>query len=584
MLQFLRHLLSKASVNCPCQLPRPRPLPLLLPLLLPLPLLAQNSGLPLNSPSYQILDRLEILSGVNSPIHPELKPFTRRDVAAYAISLDSLGVDRLSSQDRRDMQYLLDDNNEYLADTSRFLRHTSRKKLLRYFYQSPANFLEVNTPDFKLRVNPMLNFQLGQEQGDAELVFQNQRGLELRGEVDHKLFFYTNLVESQARFPHYVTQRVDSFLAVPGAGFYKNYKSDYFDIKDGYDFNVANAYLGFQASKHFGIQLGHGKHFIGDGYRSMFLSDFGAPSFYLELDTRVWRFHYQNLFMELSPVSQRAIPDGTLLPKKYAAMHYLNYKVNSRLAFGFFEATIFNRSKQFEWQYLNPVIFYRTVEGMLGSPDNVLLGMDGRWNLFKRFQLYGQLMLDELVASEIFSGSGWWANKWGIQAGVKYINAFGIEHLDLQLEHNRARPFTYSHYDPANSYTHYNQPLAHPLGANFAETICLLRWQPIHRLTLQARYLHAIAGENSSTENWGGNPLLDYDTRVQDYGNEIGQGVKATINLIGLDASWALWHNLWADLRFLYRGKDSNDPARNQDTKVISAGIRMNIWNPNLDF
>ncbi len=556
----------------------------LLLLSLPLPLLSQTSGIPLLSPSYPMLDRLEILSGVESPIHPEIKWYNRRDAALYALKLDSLRPTGLSYLDHIDIQYLLDDNNEWLADTSHLLRHTHRRGLLKYFYQTPANFFEVNTRYFKLRANPMLNFYLGRERGDDETIFQNQRGFEVRGEVDRKLFFYTNLVETQARFPRYVSQRVGEFLAVPGAGFFKGYNSHLFDIQNGYDYNVATAYLGFQATRHFGVQIGHGKHFIGNGYRSMFLSDFGAPTFFLKLDTRVWKFHYQNLFLELSPVSQINIPDGIILPKKYAAIHYLNFKVTPRLSFGFFEATVFNRSRQFEFQYLNPVIFYRTVEGMIGSPDNVLLGIDGRWNALKQVQLYGQLMLDELVSSEVFSGSGWWANKWGIQAGVKYVNAFGLDHLDLHLEHNRARPFTYSHYDPANSYTHYNQALAHPLGANFSETLFLLSWQPLARLSLQARLIHARIGDNTPAENWGSNPLLGYDTRVKDYGNEIGQGIAATIDLFGLDASWALWHNVWVDFKFLYRKKDSTDDARDLSTQVFGFGFRMNIWNPNLDF
>ena len=221
---------------------------------------------------------------------------------------------------------------------------------------------------------------------------------------------------------------------------------------------------------------------------------------------------------------------------------------------------------------------------MIGSPDNVLLGIDGRWNVLRRVQLYGQVLLDELVASEVFSRSGWWANKWGIQAGVKYINAFGLDHLDLQLEHNRARPYTYSHYDPANSYTHYNQPLAHPLGSNFKETLLLLRWQPMSRLCLQARFIHARLGDNTPIQNWGSNPLLNYDTRVQDFGNEIGQGIPATIDLLGLDASWALWHNVFLDIKLLYRKKDSDDNSRDRTTQVFGAGIRMNIWNQNLDF
>ena len=39
------------------------------------------------------------------------------------------------------------------------------------------------------------------------------------------------------------------------------------------DYAMANGHVSFQTSKHFNFQFGHGKHFIGDGYRSMLLSD-----------------------------------------------------------------------------------------------------------------------------------------------------------------------------------------------------------------------------------------------------------------------------------------------------------------------
>ena len=53
--------------------------------------------------------------------------------------------------------------------------------------------------------------------------------------------------------------------------------------------------------------------------------------------------------------------------------------------------------------------------------------------------------------------------------GGKYFDAFTVKNLDLQGEMNMVRPYTYTHYDSTANYTHYNQPLAHPLGAGFAE-------------------------------------------------------------------------------------------------------------------
>jgi len=41
--------------------------------------------------------------------------------------------------------------------------------------------------------------------------------------------------------------------------------------------------------------------------------------------------------------------------------------------------------------------------------------------------------------------------KVGAQAGLKYINAFGLDHLDLQAEYNSIRPYTYSFRDSSAS-------------------------------------------------------------------------------------------------------------------------------------
>lgn len=548
-------------------------------------LYAQSSGVPLHAPTYHILDRLDIMSGVSSPIHPELKFFARQDAADYAVAVDTIST-RLSWRDYADLQYIFDDNNDCIADTGRFCRH-SRKGLFKVFYRTPAHFFEVNAKDFTMRVNPMFNFETGQQKDDPELIFMNQRGLEVRGEVDGKVFFYTSLVESQARFADYVTRRVEMFKAIPYAGNYKTYSPRILDVTNAYDFNQATAYVGFRATRHVGVQLGHGKHFIGNGYRSVFLSDFSNYAFYLKLNVRVWRFHYQSIFQELSALGANNSGGPNLrIPQKYVAAHYLNYRITPGLAVGLFEATVFNRSEQFELQYLNPVILYRTVEGMIGSPDNVLVGFDARWNFLDRFQLYSQFLLDEFLFSSLVDPEeeGWWGNKYSWQAGAKYINAFSVDHLDVQLEYNTVRPYTYSHDDPYNSYTHYNQPLAHPLLSNFKEFVGIARYQPVPRLCLSARYIHSKLGENTAAENWGADPLISNRDRVQDYGNATGQGVAATLDIFGLDASWMLHHNLYVDLKWLYRNKNSADDARDLKTILFGFGLRMNMWNGNPDF
>lgn len=151
-----------------------------------------------------------------------------------------------------------------------------------------------------------------------------------------------------------------------------------------------------------------------------------------------------------------------------------------------------------------------------------MAGFDFKANVAHRFQFYGQFLLDEFKLSQVTANTGWWANKWGLQLGAKYVDAFGIANLDLQLESNRVRPFTYSHYSMTANYTHYNQPLAHPLGANFQEFIGILRYQPAPKWYINAKIIYYNQGLDSlSGRNFGSDPFLENKTRMGDYGYEI---------------------------------------------------------------
>lgn len=572
---------------------------------------AQGTNLPLGNPAYHILDRLEIKSGQSTPYHSSLKYYTRGAATRYASMLDTMDLPNFTDLDQADIRYIYRDNNEWLVPTEFYttlagqrekvsgnetLTQTEaclldpryeycQKPILKYFYRTPANLLEVNDKFFHLRLNPIVNFQVANANEDPSLLFFNQRGVELRAGVDDRVYFYFNILETQARFPQYVNERIQRDRALPGNGLYKDFSSNLFGAGRAYDFLNSQGYLGFNFTKHIGAQFGYGRNVVGNGYRSLLLSDFSNNYVYFKLNWNVWRFQYQNIFTELSAVSANAVRGDNIVPKKYMAAHHLSFNVTDNLNIGLFEAVVFSRNDGFELKYLNPIILYRTVEQAFGSPDNVLIGIDGKWNLFKRVQLYGQLMLDEFKLDElIVERNGWWANKFGIQAGMKYVDALGIDHLDLQAEMNIVRPYTYTHRDSLASYAHYNQPLAHPLGANFREMLLIARYQPIHKLTLETRFIAATVGEDTRTANWGNNVLLPHTTRVQDYGNEIGQGVGADILIAGIDISYQLWHNVFLDVNYFYRRKTSDDPSLSNTVSFFGGGLRMNIARQRWDF
>jgi len=530
-----------------------------------------------------------------------VKGLGRRDIALQVIALDSIFPD-MNPADRSDLQWLIDENNEWQPDFSRegqvqekrFIDSTelfytlgekvttgldysiSRRPFLKRFYRTPAHFFEVNSGDFKLRVNPLLNFRIAKDKNDDQVIFENQRGISIRGAIDNKVYFHTDILESQARYPGYVRDYQEKFSAVPGAGFIKPYQSSIFNFDKGVDFLLANAYVGTSVSKHVQIELGHGRHFIGNGIRSLFLSDFATDYFYLKLNTRVWKFHYQNIFGELLQGRNRGVGD-MLIPKKYFAAHYLSLNITKNLYLGLFETVVFARENQFELQYLNPIILYRTVEGSIGSPDNVLLGLDLKYNIWNKVSLYGQLVLDEFKIGEIRDGNGWWANKYGMQAGLKWMDVFNVSHLDAQVEYNSARPYIYSHNTGIAYYGHYRQSLAHPLGGNFRESIFRLNYQLNDRWFMTARMLSMKTGEDIDSLNYGSNILIPNGERVQDYGNEIGQGIATNIMTLGLDISYQLKHGLFLDAFFQSRKKDSALNERDDSSVFVGGGIRMNL-------
>jgi hypothetical protein len=576
---------------------------------------SQSTIAPEHSISIDLADRMDILYG--SDMFTSNRNFVRKEIFGLAKQL-SLSDNIYSARTNWDLSYLLNDNNEwfsespessdtmvleYIDSTKLFYNRTkeiagpkslnkiTRKPFLKYFYHTPANFYEVDKPGFIMKINPVINFNAGKADNNGNIIFQNTRGINIRAYIDEKVYVFTNILENQARFNDFHEGRIRKFNAIPGNGLYKSYDSGINNLT-GWDFLNAQAYVGFQVSKNIGIELGHGRHHIGNGVRSLLLSNYAQNYFYLKFRTQVWKLHYQNIFAELAPISDRLNPGNTLLPKKYMANHYLAFKPNKNFEIGLFETVVFSRENHFELQYLNPVILYRAVEHFLDSPDNILLGLNSKWNIKNTFQLYGQLVLDELKISEFTSDSGWWGNKYGVQLGLKYINVAKIDHLDAQIEFNTVSPYTFSHRDTLSvnsdyavaSYSQYNQPLAHPLGSNFRELLVKMNYRPVEKLFVQSRVVLAAHGDDTSNENWGGNILTPHTTRVMDYGNEILQGERTDITLIGVDLSYSIFHNYFLDLNFLYRKSTSTLEVNNYNTTYIGGGLRINLGRRVIDY
>lgn len=539
---------------------------------------AQTTYLPLGQEDYHLLDRLETRSGkLSEDLFLTTKPVSRKGAVSF-LSAQRDTNPSLSRIDKYNVAHAISVSSEWATEDDAI---DSKLPWFKTFYKKQPDLLRVNTDDFFLSANPVVTAQYIKEDNNPNSpLFTSNRGLEARGMIAKRIGFYTFLTDNQEGPPSYVANWIKNHDAVPGADWYNNKKAG------KYDFLLARGYIDFAVVKnHINVTFGYDKHFIGDGMRSVFLSDFTTPYAFLRINTRVWKFNYQNLFTELTPqLSKNPIGPDHRYPHKYATMHHLSLNATSWLNIGVFESVIFARKDRYEFGYMMPIIFYRQIERALGSPDNVLLGFDFKAIAAKHLQFYGQLYFDEFTAKELVAGSGYWANKFAVQGGGKYFDAFTVKNLDLQGEINLVRPFTYARDSVAN-YTHYNQPLAHPLGAGFAEILGQIKYQPVKKLYISVKGMYYQQSTDTGSSNYGGDIFKDYSKRNQDYGVKLINGVRAQCALANASASYELRENLFIDLGVTHRIYASIDGVfPKTQTTYFLGGIRLNFTKRDYDF
>lgn len=464
------------------------------------------------------------------------------------------------------------------AYRGKFARSWTGRKLF------SEDLIRIAFPQGQILVNPAFDFTMGRDFAGNKTLWTNTRGVTVRGNLGKMFSFYSDFYENQAALPQYLSDVADTMGIIPGQGRSKPFKSV------GYDYAWANGYVVFAPAQWVDIEFGIGKNFIGDGYRSLLLSDVAFNYPYLKINTQFWRFKYTNLWGEFQDIRPSLAGDN-LNTKKYGAFHYLDFNIARGLNLGLFEGIMFSGTdstgvnRGFELSYLNPIIFFRPVEYGLGSYDNAVLGANLKWQITPSHQLYGQVMLDELNLGNFLGKTqpGWRANKQAFQLGYKYFNVFGLKGLQFQTEFNYVRPYTYNHWRTNQNYAHYNQGLAHPLGANFWEWLGFLNYRT-DRWMFNSRVSYALVGLDSAGMNYGQN-IYNLDlNHPQEYGNVVGQGLRTSLVVVELSAAYVLNPAFGFRIEAGTRLRHFQNTQSDQMTSWFWFGLRTNLPNRYYDW
>ncbi|MES2565914.1 MAG: capsule assembly Wzi family protein [Bacteroidota bacterium] len=460
-----------------------------------------------------------------------------------------------------------------------------------YLHHPVKNFFLVKTfnegpnkrNQYNLQVLPIVDLQTGYDMLSSKIVSETVGGAHVKLNINNDFTFALTAIGGRVSYPGFIDTTIQSNgIIIPGLG--RGFKN-----RDGsYNFSNLTGYVSYSPNRIFNFQLGKDKHFIGDGYRSLLLSDFSNNNPFFGINANIWRIQYNVWYSWMQDFS---IFDGSQksLQNKYGTFHYLSFNALKEFNISFFENVVWqgtdtNRVRTFDVNYLNPIVFYRPQEYSVGSADNSMMGLNASAKLFGHLKLYAQVVADEFFLKEIRAKKGWWANKQGWQFGAKYINAFKVKGLTLQVEYNQVRPYTYTHGSVQQNYANYGQALAHPFGANFKEYLGFVSYRA-NRWMLSLQGLSAVIGMDSLGVNMGQNIFESYTTRPYEYGHNTTQGNKRRLMQSDIKFTYYLIPqiNLRLEVGYIQRSIE-DDYYYNLQSPYIYFGVKTSVHRFYRDF
>ncbi|MCG8326117.1 MAG: hypothetical protein MI974_00470 [Chitinophagales bacterium] len=447
------------------------------------------------------------------------------------------------------------------------------------------DFLRFKGKNYNVSINPVIVGSLGQDsEADSDYTYQNTRGARIELALGEKVTAYSTLVETQARLPLHVHRFAEEKEVVPAYWLAKTFRGDAFD------YAYAAGEVAFTPSDIFHFRLGHGKQFLGEGYRSMLISDNSVNYPFFRIETQFGRLKYVNTWAIMNDIRPEVAIDDNVYAKKYLSMHYLSMFVGNRFNIGLFEGIMWGdelRRYGFDLNFLNPVILYRPVEFAQGfSGGNILMGLNTSFLITPGIKAYGQIAMDDFKLSELRNwNEGSWLNLYAWQLGVKYGDAFGIRNLFIRTEYNAARPYIYSHREILTNWAHYNQPLAHPWGANFEEFLIQANYRKTRWIAGVGMHIGRV-GRDVNNQNYGGDLFKSYTTRFSETDVFIGHGEEHNIMYWNAEVSYIFnpIYNLRLTIGHKSRTESDNGIIGLPNSHYSFFGLTTNIYKMYQDF
>lgn len=466
---------------------------------------------------------------------------------------------------------------------------TPKSAASQLFYNKSLFNLSDSTTQFKGTINPLFNFSLAQDFNDQSQranetnFYTNTRGIQIQGNLGKSIYFSTAFYENQAFLVNYLHDYSKAFGPldfngtnyvyynkglIPGQGRAKAFK------QEGWDYFYAESKLLFNPHKNWLFELGNGKHFIGEGYRSMLLSDFAFNYPYFKIQSnwlknkiRLTNIYSNQQLLLRVPLTQSS---ESQFIKKMNATHLLDIQLHKLITLSLFETQQFQRwdstgTTPLNPLFFNPIPFTNALYYTSTNRVNALVGYNLKIAPTPWLVIYNQGITDDL------SRFGW---QFGTKAFVKTNFLFAT----VLFEHNRASSYLYSNLNQSLSYSNFNQPLAHVWGAGFSEFIARIDVRA-QRFRGEVKAVFGSYQEENNTYNFGKN-VLNYFTTNHSETPTLTRYSNINLELAYVVNNQYNWE-LYLGYNHINRVNASFTLPNNQ---IITFGMRTQLQNLYSDF
>ena len=413
---------------------------------------AQVENVPVGHPVYIFLQRCDAKNMLHEYDETVL-PLSRKKIAFYLREIEQDSVPISNAEKQLLKKYL----NEFEYEIARTSVHSfslfndvnsddknfaSSEKHLYSYYDSNVAFIVdgILTLDYRT---------LTQKKWSARFA---EFGGRVRGTISNAFGFY--LQGTNAEF------RGERNLLLLDKRLRTNYKI--YD-KQFHNFDFAEGYLRYEGD-FLSAQIGRERIVWGRSFGEKFVLSETPPVFdFIRFDAHYKSFQYNFLHGWFNGKGTTiTIPSSgdrvDSLGDKYVALHRIGVKLSPLFSFGIGEMVVYS-NRSIDAAYLNPIIFFESVQRSRKDRDNTFLVFDATSNLSDRIQMRGSLLYDDINFKTF--GTHSWDNRWGAQLGALFVDPFAVENFDLRFEYTRIEPYVFSH---GRSYDNYYSVDSFQLG------------------------------------------------------------------------------------------------------------------------